>query len=273
MTSFLTLYRVECRRALARRAVRGLIGVALLGCAIAGVVAFANIDQAEVNGFEPTPARLTDLWIDGNRSESVLVPTFLFLGVGALIGGATVFGAEWRAGTVSTVVTWVPRRASLLLARFAAAASLAAVISVALQATLVLAFLPTMLVKGSTSGVDGAWLVDLGTVVLRSMAFCGLAAAIGGAVANIGRNTTATLAAAFVWMAIVEAIVRGVWPARARWLLGENIVTFLEWERLDTTTAFERGPGTSALTLAVYGAGLIGLAVTLFHRRDLASTA
>lgn len=267
--SFWTVYRVECRRALARRAVRVLILIALAGCVIAGVVALVQTEQAEVLYDDAHVARLDNLWRAGGEDSTFLV-TILFLGIGALIGGSTVAGGDWRAGSIATLVTWVPSRLTLLGARFLAIGSLAAVISVLLQAALVLALLPVILIKGDTSGIDGEWLISLGAFLLRSMSLCALAALVGATIANIGRNTTATLGVAFVWMAIVEAIVRGVWPERARFLLGENIATFLTWEQLDGTE-FQRGPLVAAITLTGYAALLLAVSLALFQRRDIAS--
>ena len=269
MSGFWTLFGVEVRRALARRLVRVLVAVAVLACAVAGVVVFVTTSAADVAAADHHVARLVDLWSNGE--DSLLGVTVAFLAIGALIGGASVVGAEWRAGTVVTMATWAPRRGRVLLARFAACAVLAAVISVALQMLLVLAVLPTMLSKGSTSGIDGAWVGDLAFAVGRSMAICALAALVGATVASIGRNTTATLAVAFVELAVVESIVRGVWPERARWLVGENLATFLPWRPMENVS-FERGPGLAAVTLLLYAIVLTVVATVLFRRRDIAAT-
>jgi hypothetical protein len=267
MTSFPTLLRVEMSRALARRAVRVLIGTALLGIAIASLVAFANTTEADVAASRDGHiARVADWW--NGTGDSVLTVTLLLLAIGALIGGATVAGAEWRAGTVATTITWEPRRGRLLGARIASAAFLAAVISVLLQATLFVAVLPTILTKGSFDGVDGEWGASMASAVGRSALLCALAAVIGACVANLGRNTSATLAVAFVELAVIEGIVRAVWPRHARWLLGENIATFVTWKEMEDVT-FHRGPLTSAVTLGLYGATLVVAAVALFRRRDL----
>lgn len=266
MTPFLTLVAVEARRALARRLVHVLLVIGALGAVAAGVIVRLTQSAAEIAASERHIGRLTDLWhADG---DAALMPTIVFLGIGALIGGASVVGAEWRWGTVTTVLTWSPRRGRLLAARLVAVASLAAVLSLALQGLFMAALVPTWLGPGTVDGVNGSWVGAVVAALARSAAVCAVAAAIGGAVASIGRNTTAALAAAFVELAVVEAIVRGAFPKHARWLVGENVATFVTWRPM-TGVSFERGPGVAGLTLVWYLALLAGTAIVLFRRRDL----
>lgn len=56
---------------------------------------------------------------------------FLFLG--GFFAGATVAGGEWRAGTITMVPMWEPRRPRLHSARLGSGALLAFTISVGLQ--------------------------------------------------------------------------------------------------------------------------------------------
>lgn len=266
MTSMGTLLALEARRALSRRFVRGLLAVGALLAVTTGVLARVLTSEQDVLAADRHIGRLTDL--AATDGDSVLAAALLYLAIGALIGGASVAGAEWRFGTVTTVLTWSPRRGRLLLARITAAATLAAVLSCALQVLLGVALLPTWLGPGTIEGIDGAWANGVVLAVCRSSLVCALAAAVGAAAASIGRNTTAALGGAFVELAIVEAAVRTNFPAQARWLLGENLTTFFTWEPPEHA-AFERGPVVATATLVLYVAVLVGFAVTLFRRRDL----
>ena len=118
------LVATEIRRALARRAVRLLIGIALVGIALAGVLVYVHATDP------PTGFRLVQTW-DGTDDAFLLTPGLLLV-IGALIGGATVTGAEWRAGTVLGLLTWEPRRHRVLAARALAVGVLAAAISLIL---------------------------------------------------------------------------------------------------------------------------------------------
>ena len=265
--TFTTLLRVEMRRALARRAVRVLVALALVGTAIAAVIAYAtggSFDPVTASS-DPSIWRLADY--AGGGGETILSVTVVFLAIGALLGGATVAAADWRAGTMTTLCTWETRRARLLAARFAAIAILAVAISWVLQAAFILAMLPAVLLRGTTDGVDSAWWSALLGSAGREAVVIALAALLGAALATIGRNTTAALGTAFVYLAIVEGIVRGIWPERARWLIGENATIVLTGKRFDDAP-FIRDPSLATITLAAYAAAIVFVAVTLFRRRE-----
>ncbi len=109
----MNLFMMEIHRSLTRRAVRVLIAVAVFGCLVAGVIAMIGsngktLDQLRFEG-EGHPAVMTDWWDAGTNDGFLAIGTFLLL-MGGLFGGATVAGAEWRAGTVTTLLTWEPRR-------------------------------------------------------------------------------------------------------------------------------------------------------------------
>jgi hypothetical protein len=247
-----------------------LIGVALLGIAISGVAAFLSSNDFDAGVPEVDIARLTDLWIAGG-GDGVLPVTLMFLAIGAIIGGATVTGAEWQNGTVVTVCTWEPRRGKLLGARILSATVLAGAIAAVLLALFGLSLGPTYVLRGTTEGADAAFWFELAGAVGRFSGLTALAAAAGAAAASIGRRTTVALGVSFAYLAIVEGAVRGIWPGRARWLIGENAAILATAADLDGA-AFSRGTTTAALTLGGYVAVLVAASVMLFRHRDLVST-
>jgi hypothetical protein len=269
-----TLLAVEMRRALRRRVVRVLILLALLGCAFAGVIAFtssAGRTVADLHaGGARHPALMRDWWIPGT-GDGTLVISALFLLLGGFFGGASVAGAEWRAGTITTVLTWEPRRVRLHLTRTAACAILAALISFALQAVFLAALLPAVLAHGSVGGVDGAWCSSLLLGMMRSSLFAAIAATLGVALATLGRNTAFAIVAVFAWFAVLEALIRGLKPGLAQYLWGENIGTVLPWAQLENAN-FRRGPMVALVTVMLYLAAITTIATIAFRRRDIAST-
>ncbi len=126
------LLLTEMRRAMRRRLVWVLMALATGLSIIGGVVAFLDsadgLSPAQLRGDELHPASMTSWWMPGSGDGWIAACAF-FLAVGGMIGGASVAGAEWRAGTVATVLTFEPRRTRLLTARIGAAAILAAVIA------------------------------------------------------------------------------------------------------------------------------------------------
>lgn len=266
------LLLVEARRALHRRAVWALLAVALLGIVAIGVIAFtssAGQDTAALQAAgEHHPSLLADWWSpDG---DSVLAVTAIFLVIGGFIGGAAVIGGEWKAGTVSTVLVWEPRRLRLHAARLGACGLLAWLLAVALQAVALAAVLPAVLANGSTDGADAAWAAELAVVVVRIGGAAALAAVLGGAIATLGRSTASALVVVGVWMAVIEALLRAWRPGLGRVLLGENLVVLVSWQPIDDA-AWAQPVAVSLALLAAYVAGAAAAAGLLFHRRDVGS--
>lgn len=259
-----TLFGVEVRRCLARPLVRWLIALAVLGCVLAGVIAWREAPSPGT----PDELRLIDLWIPGG--DSFLGVAAFLLPIGAVVGGASMIGAEWRAGTFVTLLTWQPSRVRVAVAKLLACGIVATVVAVLLQVLFCAAFLPAALSRGTTAGVDAEWLRSLAAAVLRIASMTGLAAVLMGSIAMIGRNTAAALGAAFGYLMIFENLVRAWKPWSSRFLLGENGAIFVTGADL-LTASFTRSTLTAALTLTGYAAFAALLAVASFARRDLAS--
>ena len=211
---------------------------------------------------------LTDLWTEDG--DAVWAVTSIFLGIGALIGAASMVGAEWKANTFTTLLTWEPRRVRVAVTKLAAAGLLAVVVAIALQLLLAGALLPTVLVRGTTEGADPEWARAAAGALARSGLLAGLAAVVGGSVAMIGRSTSAALGAAFAYLAVVEAILRAWKPMQARWLLGENATIFLTGRRL-SGVPFDRPVHLAWITLGCYAAALVALATLTLRQRDVAA--
>ena len=268
----MTLLLVEMRRALRRRLVRVMVGLALLACVLAGLGVFldsAGKTTAEL--LRPSDAHAAAMvhWWGSGAADDTLAATAFFLLMGGLLGGASVVGAEWRAGTVTTVLTWEPRRVRLHAARTGAVAILAFVISFLLQAVFLAALVPAVAANGTTAGVDGGWWIGLVAAMARISLLTALTATIGAGLATLGRNTVFALAAVFGWMVAVENLIRGLRPGLQRFLLGENLVVVLGWAQLDNV-GFSRPPAVALVTLAVYGAAVAVVAGAVFRRRDIA---
>ena len=290
------LFLSEVRRDLSRRLVWVLIGLALVATAIAGAIAFVNA-EGSVNArsievqqcFEQPSGEvvcqrqvvprgrsvddeflLTDLWPDESDDGPLLAVPIVFLAIGGLLGGASMVGAEWRAGTVATLLTWEPRRVRVAVAKLLAAGLLAFLIAEALLVVFSLALVPAGL-RGSTEGVDAEWLAGLVAGMLRGGLLTALAATFGAAVAMVGRNTAAALGVAYVYLIIGENIVRAWKPRLSRWLIGENAAAFLLGTAPEEAP-FRRGAGLAVLTIAVYVALAGAAAVATLRARDIAST-
>jgi hypothetical protein len=270
----MTLLMVEMRRGLRRRVLRVMILLALLACVFAGVVGFLSSSGktvAELTAREGNhPAVLTSWWTpDGDNG---VLTAAIFLLLGGFFTGAAVAGAEWRAGTITTVLTWEPRRARLNLTRTAAGAILAFVIATILQVVFLASFLPAVLANGTTAGASGEWWVSLMLAIGRTSLLTAVVAVLGVALATLGRNTAFALGVGFAWIAVIEGVIRGLRPGWAQYLWIENIVTTEEWAQMRNVD-FSRGPLLALITLLLYTAVLAAAATVVFKRRDIAGSA
>jgi hypothetical protein len=261
----------EMRRALHRRVVWVLIAVALIGVATLGIVAFvtsAGKTLAELGaGEDDSPAIMASWWTAGG-ADGILLIAGLPLLLGGVLGGASVLGAEWRAGTVTTALTWEPRRLRLHATRLMSAFVLAVVIAFVLETLFLLAAVPAVLAHGSTAGTDGAWWVSLLGAMGRIALMTGVAAVLAGSLATIGRGTTFALGAVFGWIAVAENLLRGLKPALKPHLLGENISIVLTWAPLSSVD-FTRGAPAAATALIIYIAVIVVVCGASFVRRDV----
>lgn len=167
-----------------------------------------------------------------------------------------------------TLSTWEVRRVRLVVARLLACALLAPAIGIALIAVFLAAIMPTVLVKGSTAGLDAEWAWTVAGGIGRALVLVSLAAVLGGAIASLGRSSAAALAAVFVYNALAEPIVRAQWPEKSGWLLGENLATWFVGARMEGVP-FDRTPAESVAVLTAYALILATGAALAFRRRDL----
>jgi hypothetical protein len=261
----------EMRRALHRRVVWVLIALALIGVATLGIVAFVSsagktLAELSKEG-EDHPALMVNWWTAGG-GDGILLIAGLPLLLGGVLGGATVLGAEWRAGTMTTVLTWEPRRLRVHAVRLISALVLAILIAFVLETLFLLAALPAVLVHGSTAGTDGAWWVSLIGAMMRIALMTGAAAVLAGSLATIGRGTTFALGAIFGWIAIAENLIRGLKPGLKPHLLGENLSIVLTWAPLSNVDFTREVPAAVAALLA-YVTVIVVVCASSFLRRDV----
>jgi len=267
---FVGLTVVEMRRALHRRLVRWMIVFAVALCGVMGVIVYlTSRDPSELARADEHPARMSSWWISGG-GDGILTIAALYLVVGAAICGASVAGAEWRAGTITTALIWEPSRLRLHAARTASAGILAFAIGLALQVVFLSAAAPAVLLNGSTAGTDAAWWGALVLAMIRIALITALVAVLAVSIATIGRNTSAALIALAAWALVVERLIAGFRPQLARFMISENVATVVPWAQM-TDVDFERPPIVALTALVAYLAVVVAIATASFARRDVAS--
>lgn len=202
--------------------------------------------------------------------EYVLGAAFIVLLIG-LVFGASMVGAAWQAGTITTTLTWEPRRIRWFVSRVLVVAVGVAVVATVLMALLATALVVVTALRGSTA-TSTPWLQDVALTIARIAAVAAAIGVIGAAVAMIGRHTAAALGAVFVYMAVLESIVRGLRPALGRFLLGDNIgtvVTATATELYQGESILRLTPQHGAVVIALYVVVLVGAALVLLRVRDV----
>ncbi len=320
----IALLGVEIRRALARRMLITIIVLALGGVAVGGLITFVKshppsadvIAQAQaqadadmqrcLNGrfirekdlppdttldewcHETVTARnyysssTFHLWDLDNWLQGV---SFLLV-AGALAMGASFVGAEWHAGSMTTLLTWEPRRLRVLMAKTIAIAAVAFVVTIGLQAALSLVLTLVAVVRGDTAETGGAWLRSVVGSGMRISATASIGSVMGLAVAMIGRNVSAALGGIFVYVAVIEQIFRAIRMKFGMWLLGDNVAVFITGQPRtfsdQTVTSFPGGGqsmavsqpnvrtvGQAAMIVGLYAAALLVAAAWSFRARDV----
>ncbi|MSO36695.1 MAG: hypothetical protein EXQ69_00415 [Acidimicrobiia bacterium] len=271
------LVRVEWRRLTARRLVRvcAIAAIAL----IFFVVVLTALNSQKIQSDGSFVMRTTSLWLteaqaetSGNAQDNaVIAVTSLSFLIVAVIG-ASAIGAEYRAGTVTTVLGWEPRRVRLLAARLIAVALVAASFYLIVHVVFCAAWTIGSVVSGNPDGASGVFWRDLGLVLARGAVLAAVFAVISAAIATLGRNTAAALGVWVGYWILVEGIVLGLKPQWVRWTLFVNIASVLEWNHLmieSPSVTIAVSPGASVVRLTAYVAVFVAVSLAVFHRRDV----
>jgi ABC-type transport system involved in multi-copper enzyme maturation permease subunit len=249
----------ELRRMTSRRLFRMIAALAILGMVIAGVVVMIRSKPAiGITGDQRFHLTLLAPALKG------LSPVLI---IAAWLLGASFIGADWHAGTVTTLLTWEPRRGRVVLAKLVACVTAVFVLVMALQAWLGGALALAASLRGTVEGVDGAWIRETVGIALRVAALCCVSAAVGFAIASVARNSAAALGVGFGYTVIVENLVRGLRPQWERWLMGDNAAVFITGRSADLS--FERTVMQAGLILGAYAAALLVIAAAVFRARDV----
>jgi hypothetical protein len=304
------LFGGELRRVLARRLVRALAGLAVLGVAVAAVLVFLNtaaVGDTELEARRAAAERAVvgcvrgeAVQLDGRLVKGPVVgdpgreefcrfavggvddPRFVYRNLkGVLQGvtaalvvvgwliGASVIGADWQSRTLTTLLTWEPRRVRVLLVKALTCVVVAVGFGLLVQALLAGALLPAALWHGTTQGVDGAWGRSVAGVVGRGGLLVAIATVVGFSVAAVGRNSAAALGIGFAYFVVVENVVGNFLEGFRRWLILGNAIVLVSGENSGGEVP-GRSVAVAALYLTAVALGILVLATVLFRRRDVA---
>lgn len=198
----------------------------------------------------------------------VLMGTTAPLTILALVMGAASIGGDWPTRSVTTLLTFEPRRVRVLAAK-AVAVALGAIGLYLLGQALILAGLAPAIVLNGTGDTAGSWSTDMAGVLARSSVLVAVLAVVGFAGASVARTTTVVLGAAFGYVVVVENVVRAYLSDWTEWLLLGNAAALVSGadKAVDVMGGSALGAGAYLVALAVT---LMVVAGFVFARRDIA---
>lgn len=202
----------------------------------------------------------------------------------AFLLGATYVGAEWSSRSMVALLFWELRRYRVMAVKLAVLTGVAAALAVLSQGVWLLAARVLAATRGSTSTPKHLW-PELAAASGRGVLLVVLMALLGFAVANLIRNTAAAFGAGFVYFAIIENVIRAVYPGWQPWLLTDNAVALVTHgghtiflnEGFVDARGFYQSTGRQIIISNLHGglvlgsvtALAVGGGVILFARRDL----
>jgi ABC-2 type transport system permease protein len=259
--------QIAAARARAREEVAGCLVGDYEGEQFEGTIEeFCREYFGDPNDYMPSHIALVDL-------PDILEGISSITSILALVVGASVVAVSWQTGTIGTILTWEPRRLRWFAARVLVIAAGVFVMTLAIVAFLSVGLGLAAWARGSIIGTDGAWWSDVLTTSLRVAVAATIGAIIGGAVAAVGRHTSAALGVVFVWTAVIEGLIRGLRPRWTPWLLGDNMVSFLSWQRTEVQfSSFESytiSPGRALFVISAYTILTLALGFTFVRVRDV----
>jgi ABC-2 type transport system permease protein len=231
-------------------------------------------DFIRADQYAPGGLRFADLGslLDGTASLVVML--------GALLGG-TLGGGDWVAGTMTTLLTWEPRRSRVYAARSVAIAGTVFAISLLAQIWLCLAIAGAVAVKGTFALTPDGFLGDVAVSIIRISIVATLFSLIGLGFATVGRSSVAAVGAFLGYLVVFEgfssAWVFGV--AKIALVRAATVVTSGRPMQIpntrpprDATPAemlFILQPGRAWITLLVWVVALWAAGLLAFRGRDV----
>jgi ABC-2 type transport system permease protein len=206
------------------------------------------------------------------------IATFLVL-LGALLG-ASLGGSDWTNDTMTTLLTWEPRRIRVLLVRAFVVVVFVFAITLFLQVVFSAVYALAASTRGTTFATGGMW-SDAAQTALRTSVLATAFGVIALSIAMIGRSTVASLGALVGYLILFEGVIAGFRPSIQGWLLmraGGVIISqepIVDYGSGDYSGSNYQEPtllmstGRANIVLAAYVIGLLVLALAVFRRRDV----
>ncbi len=164
----------------------------------------SELDPALRDRLPVTADYLAGVFTFTRQAEPLLYFLVAFLVLFGFLVGASYIGADLNSGGVVNLLLWRPRRLTVLGTKLGTLLGLTLVLSVLAS----LAYLGTFWVIAQVTGYPGptnaAFWAGLGAIWGRGLVLVLLAAALGFAIATLGRHTSAALGAVAAYLVVWE---------------------------------------------------------------------
>ena len=251
------LLLVEVRRVAARRLVRVVVALLLVGLAVivtvgaarsnrdvAGARAEAARQAAELERFavecekDKEAGRIpAEVECASTEEQYFRDPRFSFVtrggdwvtaGVGMATAAAVLIaigalGAEWAAGTFAGLLLWEPRRIRVLTAKIGSVVAVGVALAGSAAVLMLTAAWIVAATRGTTAGATRHVIEQHALIGVRGMALAALLTTLAAALANLLRSTAGTLGLLAGYLIAAEMVLRGLRAGSERWLLSSNI--------------------------------------------------
>lgn len=162
-----------------------------------------------------------------NDAVELVVGLDLLIAGATFLIGASAVGAEFATGSISTLLTFEPRRGRVFTAKMIGVAGAALLVSVIAEAVILGALAVTYASSGIEMAATASALGHLAWTALRIVVLAVAAAWGGAALAFLSRHTAAALALVVGWAVVVEGILIGLLHWLKPWSLILSITAFV----------------------------------------------
>jgi ABC-2 type transport system permease protein len=161
-------------------------------------------------------------------APDIIEHTSTFTVLLGVVLAASLGGADWTAGSITTLLTWEPRRLRVLLIRALVVVIVVVVATALLQILLLAGFRLAVAMRGTSIGAPPSWLGDAGRAILRVSAVASAFGLVALAISMVGRSTVAAVGVLFGYLILFEGVIAGFRPSIQDRLLvraGEVVVS------------------------------------------------
>lgn len=222
----------------------------------------------------------SDVGLQLRDAPDIIDHTGTFTILLGVVLGASLGGADWTAGSITTLLTWEPRRIRVLLIRAIVVVLVILAATVFLQALLLAAFRLAVAARGTSIGAPSTWLSEAWKAILRVSVVASAFGLIALAIAMVGRSTVAAVGVFFGYLVLFEGVIAGFRPSiQDRLLVRAAGVIVGQQPIYDENALATVSPGHSlpvllglteaSVVLIVYVVVLLGVAVLVFRSRDV----